>query len=347
MRTLSSIANSKTGFSGRPISVRQLLDKMQVDSATKSIAAYSINDFHRRTGGSFGPLGRPVGSVTRLGDGSYQRSFQLGSANMKTLDSPVAGQTEYNASVILAAISCLDTFSKFPSHTDSTYAVISVISINPNETGQDVQVATFRTDIQDDVKPGNIIFEGTTIGNTVPTGTGIAIHVALWRHVDGDADKIRDQIHSALNDAVDKVAAAMAANSAAADDTSTSGGTAGDISNFRVGGIKPIDLLTLGIANWVAQFFADKLIGQHTFEVPAGNIIDLSDQAKFDQSLYQKNDPVYTSGQLTPDIQINWPPPQDPNPSFSDSDGGANYKVYFLIKGHLIPPSPVNPSLSG
>jgi len=89
------------------------------------------------------------------------------------------------------------------------------------------------------------------------------------------------------------------------------------------------------------------LIGQHTFEVPAGNIIDLSDQAKFDQSLYQKNDPVYTSGQLTPDIQINWPPPQDPNPSFSDSDGGANYKVYFLIKGHLIPPSPVNPSLSG
>jgi hypothetical protein len=222
--------------------------------------------------------------------------------------------------------------------------VISVVSINPNGSGQDVQVNTFRTSIQDDVKPGATIFEGITIANTVPTGTGIAIHVALWRHVDGDADKIAAQIHSALNDAVDKVAAAMAANSAAADDTSTSGGTVGSVSNFSVGGIKPIDLLTLGIANWVAQFFADKLIDQHTFEVPAGNIVDLADQTKYVQSLYQKGDPVYTSGELTPDIQINWPPTQDPNPSFSAN--GGNYKAYFLIQGHAFT-QVQNPSLSG
>jgi len=318
--------------------MRQLLNKMQVNSAAKAIAAYDINDFHRRIGGSFGPLGSPGGSVVRLGDGSYQRGFQLGFANMKTLDAPVAAQKLYSASVILSAIKCLDTFSGgfLTTHTDSTYAVISLICVNPNGASQDVLVTTMRTPIQDNVKPGAIIFEGITLANTTPMlgGYGLAIHVALWRHVDGDADKIADQIHSALNDAADKAAAAMAANSAAADDTSTSGGTVGSVSNFSVGGIKPVDLLTAGIANWVAQFFADKLIDQHTFMVSAGDIVDLADQTKYVASLYQRGDPVYASGELTPDIRINWPPSQDPNPSFSAN--GGNYRVYFLIQGHEI-----------
>jgi hypothetical protein len=335
MQSISSIANSKTGFDNRPISVRQLLTKMQTNSVATAVAAYKLNDFHRRTGGSFGPLGSPIGNVARLGDGSYHRNYQLGVANMKTLDDPVQGQKEYNASIILSAIKCFSTYSSFPSSTDTTYAVISVISINPNGAGQDVQCVTMHTPIQDDVKAGSIIFEGLTLGNTVPTGTGIAIHVAIWRHVDGDADKITDQIHSALNDAVNKAAAAMAANSAAADDTSTSGGTVGNITNFQVGGIKPIDLLTFELASLIASLFADKLIDQHTFDIPAGNIVDFADQAKYSQSIYQNPD-------LTPDIQVNWPRNQDPNPMFSAA-GGA-YKAYFLVQGHSMT-STVNPGL--
>lgn len=335
MQTVSSIANARTGFSARPVSVRELMSNLQADSVREAIASYYINDFHRRTGGSFGPLGIPLGSVAKLGDGSYQRSFQLGVASMKTLDDPVQGQTQYQVTAVLSAVRCFGTYSSFPSNTDSTYAVISLISINPNAQGTDQLVTTFHTPIQDDVKGGSIIFEATTIGNVIPSGTGIAIHVALWRHVDGDINAVTDKIHSALNDAVNKAASALAAGSDAADDTSASGGTIGDITQWSIGGIKPVDLLTLGLASLIAQFFADKLIGQNVFWVTGGELVGLAGQTNYNNSIYSSSD-------LTPDIPVNWPPAQEDNPLYSG--GGGSYKTYFLLQvvpySTLVTPNP-------
>ena len=113
-------------------------------------------------------------------------------------------------------------------------------------------------------------------------------------------------------------------------------GTVSDITNFEVGGVKPFQVLTLGAAGAIASLFADDLIGEHTYSIPAGNIIDLADQAKFTQSI---RPPVA----LDSDVQFNWPPRLEDE--FLFSDGHGSYKVYLRVTANKIVPHPVPPNL--
>jgi hypothetical protein len=179
------------------------------------------------------------------------------------------------------------------------------------------------------------MFKMQTIGDIVPVGTGIGIHVAIWDHESGNADEIRDKIAAVLEDAVKKGASALSA-AAAADDPSVSAGTIGKITDFEVGGIKPFHVLTLGIARLISEALADDLIAEQVFFVPAANIVDLADQTKFDISVRRSSD-------LPFDVQLNWPPRPEDEPLFTD--GAATYKVYFLIRSRLVPPLPHLPKL--
>jgi hypothetical protein len=337
MRAVSSIINAKTGFGSRPVSMRSLFQKMNVNSLALAFAAYDINDRYRRSGGSLGRLGIPMGELSKKADGSFQRNYQLGNVTKQDLTLPPIGMTDYIPQVVLAAVRCFGTFSSFPSNTDSTYAVISLVSIDPNAQGSDQLVKTMVTPIEENVKAGSIILQGITIGGIPITGLGILIHVALWRHVNGDKDKIKDQIHKALVDAVNQGAAAIAGAASSAENTSTAAGWVGDASNFKIGDFKPVDFLTLEISELIANMLADKLIDQHTYQIPPANLAALADDATMRAS-------IRTSPDLSFDIQLNWPP--KPEDEYLFSGGGGSYKAYFLITTtteHTPLPPPLSP----
>jgi hypothetical protein len=166
-------------------------------------------------------------------------------------------------------------------------------------------------------------------------GSGIAITISIWDHESGDADKIRDQIQKVIEDGVKKGASALA-GAAAADDPSISGGTIGDITEFEVGGVKPFELLTLGISDLIAHAAADDKLGEHTFVIPAANIIDFADPAKFNASLRP------TSPDLDFDVRYNWPPKLEDD--FVFTDGHGTYKAFFLVQcSQRVPPPPLPP----
>jgi hypothetical protein len=293
-----------------------------VHSLRDALAAERIDDFHRRTGGPFGRLGASAGPLARSDGGSYTQSFQLGRVDLADIDAQPTAVTTFEAEVSLAAVRCFGTQD---SDTDETYAVISVISVDPNFAGTDELVLTKRTAIQENVHAGDVIFKATTLSPFARgfPGSGIGIHVAIWDHESGDADDITKQIHDVLSDAANKGASALA-GAAAADDPGVTGGTIGDITQFQIGGVRPFDVLTLGAAKLLAGLFADDLVGEHQFLISAQKLIDLSDPAKFNASLKRSPD-------LDSDVVFNWPPtPQD---EVLLSDGDGSYKVYFKVRG--------------
>lgn len=323
---------TKIGFGIRPISVHSVLRKFTSNSLHDAIATHSIKDFHRRTGADYGPFGVPLGALTKAADGSYHHQTQLGNIHLTDISGSPSGETQFIADVTLSALKCFGTQDNGP---DETYAIISLFSINPNHSGSDKLAQTILTEIQENVHPQDTIFKMRTLGNIVPVGTGIGIHIAIWDHESGDANDIRDKIAAVIEDGTNKAAAAVA-GAAAADDPSVSAGTVGKVTDFEVGGIKPFHLLTLGIARLISHALADDLIGEQVFFIPAANIVDFADQTKFDASIRKSPD-------LPFDVQLNWPPRPEDEPLFTDGKG--TYKAYFLIKGAMIPLPPVNPKL--
>ncbi len=322
---------TKLGLGTRPISANSLVRKFAAKSLHDAIARHNIKDFHRRTGADYGPLGVPLGGVQKAADGSYQQQMQLGNIRLTDFGASPAGETEFIAEVTLSAVKCFGTQDNGP---DETYAVISLFSINPNHGGTDKLVKTIRTEIQENVHPHDTIFKMRTLGDLVPVGGGIGIHVAIWDHESGNADDIRDKIAAAIEDAAKQGAAALASG-AAADDPAVSAGTIGKVTDFEVAGIKPFHILTLGIASLISHALADDLIGEQFFFIPAANIVDFADQTKFQTSIRRSPD-------LPFDVQLNWPPRPEDEPVFSDGKG--TYKAYFLIKGGAIS-FPVNPGI--
>jgi len=311
-----------------PSSCRTLTGRLGVHSLRDAFAAEAIRDFHRHTGGIFGPFGPFAGTIGRNSDGSYTQGFQIGEVNLANLDAPPQGFTEYKAEVTLAAVHCFGT--QDPDGSDSPYVVVSLISVDPNGVGTDQLVSTIHTPIQNDVPAGATILKNITLGQAHAfPGSGLNIHVAVWDHESGNVDDITNEIHQALNDAANEGAQALA-GAAAAGDPQTTAGTVGDVTQFEIAGVRPFDVLTLGAAKLIAQAFADDLVAEHTFEVPAGNIIDLADPAKFAESL-------------------SWTSPLDADVRFNLGDdflfgGNGSYKVYLTVKGITIN-EPVDPAI--
>jgi len=89
---------------------------------------------------------------------------------------------------------------------------------------------------------------------------------------------------------------------------------------FEVGGVKPFKVLTLGLADVIADALADDLLAEHELVIPAANIKSLTDQGQFSQSFRTKpQEPGL-------DVQFNWPPREQDEPLLSG--GGGSYKVF-------------------
>jgi hypothetical protein len=286
------------------------------------IAVAKIKDFHRRTGADYGRLGIPIGAVTLGTDGTFQQDYQLGNIHLDDIDSDPTSITEYTVQVTLSACRCFGTQDSDGS--DSTYLVITLFSVDPNFGGADVPVKTTMTAIQDNVHAGQTLFKMQTLDDVpIPVGSGLNIHVAVWDHESGNVNDIRDKIQAVIQDGVNKGAAALAGG-AAADDPTVSSGTVGQITGFSIGGVKPFEILTLGIASVIANAFADDLVGEQCFNIPAENIASLADAATLRAS-------VRTDPDLPNDVQLNWPPTFDDEKNFLFTDGHGTYKVYFLL----------------
>jgi hypothetical protein len=126
-----------------------------------AIATFKIHDLYRRTGGKFGPLGISLESPAREADGSYNADYQLGKITLTDIPAQPSAVTFYDADVTLAAVKCFGTQDS--DGNDSTYAVISLISLNPNNGGNDSIATTFRTEIRDDTHAGDVIFKARSI----------------------------------------------------------------------------------------------------------------------------------------------------------------------------------------
>lgn len=314
---------SKTvGFTNKPLSLRPVIEKFHALSVRDAIAIYTIRDFHRRTGADFGPLGVPMGDLQNTENGGYQQNYQLGNIKFQGLTAVPTAETSFTAGVTLSAIKCFGTQDNGP---DETYAVISIISVNPNRGGADTLFKIIRTEIQENVKPGDVLFKMHTIGDAIPAGSGIAVHIAIWDHESGDADDITKKIAAVIEDATNKAASALAAG-ATASDPSVSAGTIGKITDFEVGGVKPFHILTLGLASLISHALADDLIQEHLFFIPAANIVAFANQDIFSASIRQ-------SPELPFDVLYNWPPTVDDEKDFLFTDGHGTYKVYLTIQG--------------
>ena len=295
--------------------------------AQDTIAALSMAKFYHDTGGAFGPLGVPLNAPHRISGTSYIQEFQLGNLHLNDIAGTVTGETTYEAEVTLAAVKCFGTQDN---GTDETYVVMSLVTVDPNNPG--MPVATQRTVIQDGVNGGDTIFKNAIVIQQKISGTsGIMVHLAVWDHESGDADKLRNDINEVLQDGASKAASALAGG-----DLGGQGGFVGDIINFEVGGVKPFKLLTLSLAGLIAGALADDLIGEHVFVIPPGNIIDLAEQGNFNRSI-RPNGPA-----LDFDVQFNWPP--NPQDEFLFSDGHGSYKVFLKVKG-IKKVRPIDPPL--
>ncbi|MEU6622035.1 hypothetical protein ABZ926_14880, partial [Streptomyces litmocidini] len=278
-----------------------------------------VRDCYRRTGGSLGPLGEPIGALKR-GDGIARQEYLLGSITLSVADLIPKVETHYEAKVKLAAVKCFGT--EDPGGTDETYVVVSLTAIDPNRAGSDQLVQTFRTEIDNNVEGGKVFFKERNIGavRAFP-GSGIRVHVAIFDHESGDANQIRDKIHAFLKDAA-KQGAQLLAGAAAGGDPRLAGAL-GDVTNFEIGGVKPFELLTFGLSDLIANALADDLIGEHEFVIPAPNIVELTDPDRFTASFRRHPET------LGSDVQFNWPRTDADEVLFSG--GGGSYKVYLTI----------------
>ena len=319
MRNVLSVASPANGLGSRPASLRAILGRFSSHTAGAALSAAAIEAFHRSAGAKFGRAGPKTSPLESDGHGWVQ-PCQLTSIRIKDLDSPALPDGELIANVRLTGLKCFGTYSDLKD--DSTYAVISLISMDPGHEGADRVVKTMRTDIVDGVKASAFLFREIDLGNVSVTGSGIVIHVAVWRHVDGNADDIRDKIAAALNDVVNKGVSAIAGD--VAGDSGATSGAVGNITDFSVGGVKPIQLLTLGLAGLIASFFADELIGEKVYVLPAEKLLVFADPKAWPGTLRTDVQSV-----LAPDARVNWPPSVDQEQMFDG--GGASYKPFFLI----------------
>lgn len=310
-------------------SLRALAAAYGVGSVRDTMAAYLIADHHRRTGRAFGPLGAAVGGLVRRADGGYAQSTELGVLELgDVVNENTRSFRTIKVKITLAAVKCFDTDDP---GGDELYVVLSVTSIDPNYGGVDKLVFTTRTEIHDDVHDDAVLFEERTLGPEEPLafpGSGIRIHVAVYDHEHGDADEIRDPIHTVLDDAARKGAQALAGAAAGGDPRMA--GAAGDITEFEVGGVEPFKLLTLGMADLIAKAFSDDLIGEHEYVIPASQIVEWAEQDKDTGALPRYEASFRTSPDLPRRVQFNWPPSPEEEHMFSG--GGGNYKVYFRIQ---------------
>jgi len=294
-------------------------------SRTLAEATQVVDDFYRRTGAKYGPLGVPLGDLERTDDGHYERLHQLGAMKLTSLGADPIAETYYLADITLSGIRCYGTQDNGP---DETFAIISLISVNPNHSGGDKLTKTILTPVAENVTVPATLFKMMTLDSLVPVGSGIIIHVSIWDRESGNADDIAKQVSKVIEDAVQKSAAALSAAAlsagAASSDPNVSGGIIGKITDFEVGGIKPFHILTLGIGKLIGNALADDLIGENSFFIPAANIVELSDPATFQSSIRKTPD-------LPFDVQVNWPPKPEQEPLFTDGHG--TYKAFFLIKG--------------
>jgi len=296
------------------------------------IASSQMMDLFKRTGGKYGPLGAVVTPAVRNPNGTFTQTHLMGEITKLTFDDLPVATAGYLSDVTIAVTKCFGTFTS--GGDDTTFAVVSLISMDPNNVNAQT-VTTVRTPIQNNVGGGAQIFKNFHIAQIPVTGSALAIHVSLWRHVDGNADDIRDKIHDTLNQGVNEAAQAIAG---AIDDPGVTAGSVGSITDWSIGGVKPINLLTLGLANLFASLFADKLIDEYYYWIPPGNLVDFSNQQKFTASI---RDPK-TMG-LDFDVQANWPPAPTENEHLF-SGGGGSYKVWFRIVS-TVEYTPVLPKL--
>lgn len=337
MNSLVELA-TQMGLKERPISLRQVASKFHVTSLKDANAAFEISEFYRRTGRVFGPLGAPLGNITSSPDGNYQQDFQLGSIKIQGND-PLAtpsGVRKVLAKVRLAAVKCIGT--EDPGGSDETYAIVSVINLDPNLAGQgDKLVTTERTEIINDVHAGDTILKSRAItkesGVGFP-GSGIKIHVALFDHESGDADDIKARVQAFLEDASKKAVDALA--SAEAADGAELAGPIGDFMDFEVGGVKPFKIITLGLADMISRLLSDDLIGEHEFVVPASVFTEWSVPSPDDPNKLPAWEASFRKipGFLENDVQFNWP--QRTEDEFLFGLGGGSYKVYLEITPQII-----------
>lgn len=322
-----------------PEGVRATIPALNPMASPIEIASAKMMDVYRRTGGKFGPLGslpkQYQGTILQTaapdGKGGWDQKHTLGAIHLDDLNAAPVAQNSYRAVVDVAVMKCFGTFSS--SGTDSTYAVITMFCLNPNATaGQNV--VTQRTVIVDEVKAGSQIFKMLQLGEIDTSGAGILINTSIWRHVDGNADDIRDKIHQVINQSANDAASAIAGD---ATSPSTTAGAVGGITDWTIAGVKPIDWLTLGLANAIANLFADKLIDSYSYWIPEANIEAFADQATFAASI---RDPK--SMGLDFDVQANWPPRAEDEHLFSG--GGGSYKIWFAIRAETVA-IPVFPAL--
>ncbi|MFJ1459319.1 hypothetical protein [Nocardia sp. N2S4-5] len=291
-----------------------------------TVAKAQIDQFYLGTGGALGPLGEPNGDYVEV-NGNLRRNYLFGDIHFSDIDPEPKAQTNYTANVAISALKCFGTDD--PSGEDEIFAVISLISLNPNFSGSDQLVKTMRTEIREHVHGKDVIFKSKTVG-TVPsvTGSGFKIHVALYDHENGDPNALRTQIQTFLDDAARKGADLVAGAARSGDQRLA--GPVGDVTEFEVGGVKPVRLLTFGLAGLLTDWLADDFIAEHEFVVPAAEIISLSDPVNFQKSFRQHRESLGT------DVQFNWPPADDQEILFSGA--GGSYKIYFTI---TVAPMPV------
>lgn len=336
--------STQVGLGNPPVSVRSLVGKFGTSSLHDAIAASKISEFYRRTGRNFGPLGVPVSGLNRQPNGSYVQDFQLGNIQLANFDAVPTSVKKIQARVIVSAVKCFGT--EDPGGTDETYVVVSIINVNPNDTGVDSLVTTVRTEINNNVNAGNVIFQARTIGPELGTafpGSGIRLHVAIFDHENGDADEIRNKIQAVLNDGAKKGAAALA-GAAAADDPKLAG-AAGDIVDFEIGGVKPFKILTAGLADLLTNLLADDLIGEHDFFIPAAKIAEWAIPATDNPEKFPNFEASFRTlpDVLGPSIQFNWPQKVEDEVLFGE--GGGSYKIYFTIipRIQIVPVVPTIP----
>lgn len=176
MRSVKTVA--KQSKFTVPFTGKAFASKFGATTLRTAIAVRGIRDFHRRTGADFGKLGVPLGRMTQSANGVYIKNYQLGSIHLNDINSDPAGQTDYVADVVLSAFRCFGT--QDPDGSDSTYAVISLISVDPNGQGSDALASTGRTEIINNVHEGDAIFKMRSIERVDPVGSGI-LHYGTMR----------------------------------------------------------------------------------------------------------------------------------------------------------------------
>jgi hypothetical protein len=315
-----------SGVSGPPFSGLALVHKYGVNTFRAVLAAQAIADFHLRTGGNFGPLGEYSGSLREQPSGTYTQNTQLGKL---TQASPVKAETFYSVQVFLAAVKCFGTQDS--DGTDSTYAVVSLIGINPLASANVPHAQTIITDVKDDnVHANDVIFtemQSVGICDVQVSGIGVIIHAAILDHEAGDPTDIKNKIHDALEAKAIAAATAITAGITAKDQKLT--GAVGDIQDFEILGFRPFHILF--ISDLLNSIAGDDFLGEHAFRVPAADIVaiappteDPSNTAKFLASFII--DPDFHDH---PEVKFNWPPLGQ---EFLFSDGHGSYKIYFVVQ---------------